>query len=345
MATVKIDRQPAVSQPKVVEQTSAPAPVAKVEEVKSTEPESLFGVRSKALDPVTGPDGKPTAKSADARELFQNKSFMSDKPPLSALVLKNLTPEQAKTKMAELQTKKAELETKIDGRAQELDQKWSRMRLCHRADALRGYMADSNSMSTEVKTNLQAALDKQDAVQAKIDGLAAQAKQNESPKDSDDRKALAAQLRAARRESSAAVKEATSTVDDAGLHIERLVMTEAKIDPTMGQNSKFGNMGALVGQYFETTFMMDTLNRLFMNPVVALTKEMDREQKEAVKRAAIEDRWRERDNMMRDLLKDISAKDVNQKRDLNDRVVKASRSGDVAKMNSTDIAKLERKRT
>jgi hypothetical protein len=342
MATVKIDRQPAVSQPKVVEQTTAPAPAAKVEEVKSTEPESLFGPRSKH-EVVTGPDGKVVSKSADAGELYLDKSFKSPKPSLEAIRLKNLTPEQAQTKMAELKTTKAELETKIEGRAQELDHKWSHMRLCRRAEILRDYMGDAkNSMPPAVKASLDAALEKQKAVQGKIDDLAAQAKHDDSPKGSDDRKALANQLRAARRESSAAVKEATSTVDDAGLHIERLVMTEAKIDPTMGQNSKFGNMGALVGQYFETRFMMDTLTLL---PAVALTKEMDREQKEAAKRAAIEDHWRERDDMMRDMLKELSAKDVNQKRDLNNRVVKASRSGDVAKMSSTDIAKLERKRS
>src|SRR4051794_27441863 len=63
MTSGKIDRHSPVLQPKRADAPSGPVSTAKVAEVKSKEPENLFGARSKTLDPVTGPDGKAVSTS------------------------------------------------------------------------------------------------------------------------------------------------------------------------------------------------------------------------------------------------------------------------------------------
>src|ERR1043166_5946521 len=107
MATGKIDRQQVAArlQQAAKPESGAPAaPAAKVEDVKQ-QVESLFGARSKALDPVTGPDGQAVSTTATANALWGQAAVTSANPPLAALRLKSLTPEQAKAKMTELKAK------------------------------------------------------------------------------------------------------------------------------------------------------------------------------------------------------------------------------------------------
>jgi hypothetical protein len=348
MSTGKIDRQPGVAQLKRTEQVPAPVVPAKVEEVKSKEPENLFGARSKALDPVTGPDGKAVSKSASTNALWGQTVISSAKPPLSALTLKNLTPEQAKAKMGELQEKAADLEQRMDGRAKELDAKWDTTLNRKRCEILKGYMGDSSGMSSGTRTELEGALKKSDDAQQHQDALFSQAKAL-GPKGAPDhgtveeRHALAVKLMAARHATTAAVQAATATVDNAGLKIERLALTEAKIDPSAGANSKYGSMLALAGSYFETRFMMDTLNRIYFSPTAALVQELDREAKESAKRRVIEDAWRERDDLMRDMLKELSFKELSGKRDVGQKAARAERAGNVGAMSVSDAEKLRKK--
>jgi hypothetical protein len=352
MTTGKIDRQAVLAQLKRTDSTNAPvapvkaAEVSKVAEVKSSEPENLFGARSKALDPVTGPGGKAVSTSATANALWGQAALTSANPPLQAKMLKNLTPEQAQAKMVELKAKQAELGQRIDNRAKELDTEWAHTGNKKRCEILKGYMNGQNSLEPDTRGNLEAALQKTDACQASQDNLLAQAKTLPPSKGADAatqeaRHEMAVKLWAARHATTDAVQTATQTIDQAGLKLERLASTEQAID---GGHSKYGQMSWLVGQYFETSFMMSTLNKLFFSPALALTEALDKESKDAAKRHVIEEHWRERDDLMRNMLKDLSMKEIDGKRDVSEKTQKAVRSGNVGAMNVTELNKLSGKR-
>src|SRR4051812_30641793 len=115
MTTPKIDRTPGAGAQRVTG-TAPAAPVAvpeKVEEVAaSSGPENLFGARSKHHDRPTA-EGKAVSTTASSARLWGYEGMSSSKPPLSAITLKNLTPEQAKAKLAELEKKKEALAVRI----------------------------------------------------------------------------------------------------------------------------------------------------------------------------------------------------------------------------------------
>jgi hypothetical protein len=352
MTVGKIDRPAGLAQPKRTESTNAPAgavktaEVAKTSEVKSSEPENLFGARSKALDPVTGPDGKAVSTTATANALWGQSVLTSANPPLPVKMLKNLTPEQATAKMTELKEKKAELEQRIDGRTKELDNEWAHTGNRKRCDILQGYMNGQNSLQPDARANLEAALQNTQACQAKQDSLMAQAKGLPPARGADAatkeaRHEMAVKLWAARHDTTAAVQDATKTIDSAGLKIERLASTEQAID---GGHSKFGSMSWLAGEYFQTQFMMSTLDKLFFSPALALTQAIDKESKDAAKKHVIEEHWRERDDLMRNMLKDLSAKEIDGKRDVSEKTSKAVRAGNVGAMNVSELNKLNSKR-
>lgn len=322
MTTGKILNSPAsiASQLKRLDpqtQTTNVAPVTKSEAVvtKEVKPESLFGAKSNALETVTGPQGEAVSKTALPNALWGQVALEGSKPPLSALTLKNLSPEQAKTKLAELEKRKTALEERIGGRMEELDHKWNYMRLTKRTEILKSYIAQSGALPPEQRAEVETAIKDSEGAQAKIDDLMADVKALKAahpgakkPGTPEERKELAKKLWAARHEHSEAVKGATEAVDDAGLKIERLVITENQIDPTGGANSQYGSMAGLVGQYFEVTFMMDTVQQLYFGPMASMVKELNRQAADGEKRKIIENHWRERDDLMRRMLKDLPLK-------------------------------------
>jgi hypothetical protein len=158
---------------------------------------------------------------------------------------------------------------------------------------------------------------------------------SKKPGTPEERTALARKILAARREHSEAVKSGTETVDGAGLHIERLALTENLIDPSGGATSQYGSMIGLVGQFFECSYMMSTLDQLYFGPMAMVVKEMTKEAADAQKRQRIEDSWRERDDLMRQMLKDLAAKTQLQKS-----TVEAVKTRNPAKMSAATATKL-----
>jgi hypothetical protein len=351
MTTGKIDRSAVISQLNRISQTQTPAAPAKVEDVavKPQGPENLFGDRSKLLDQNSG-EGKAVAMTASASALWGQMAVKTSKPPLSVMTLKNLTPDQAKTKLVELEKKQEDVAGRIAGRADELDHKWRYMRLTKRTEALKAYLAETPNLPPEKRAELETQLKSSEACEAKIDGLQAEVKDlkpqpgTTKPGTPEERTALAHQILAARREHSACVKEATATVDDAGLKIERLALTENAIDPSGGQTSPYGSMMGLVGQYFQITFQMNTIQNLYFGPMASMVKELNHESADAKKRDAIEDDWRQRDVFMKDMLQKLSQQEIRQKAQVAKQPIDAIKSRNVGKMSVGELNKLNAKK-
>jgi hypothetical protein len=100
---------------------------------------------------------------------------------------------------------------------------------------------------------------------------------------------------------------AVEVIDSIGLKIERLALTETHIDPTGGANSEHGSMVALVGRYFELTFMYEAIMSV-INFLMDMVKTMQRDAAEAAKRKQIEDAWRQRDDLMRRMIRELPVK-------------------------------------
>jgi hypothetical protein len=338
------DRSAVIHQLKHVQPSGPVAPAAKVEEVSTHVPENRFGDRSKHLDPKTG-EGKPVSTTASASALWAEAGLQKAKPPLPAQTLRNLTPEQAKAKLTELEGKKKELGSRIDSRVAHLDERWKYTLLTTRTEALKD-LSNSASLPPEKEVELQDALEGSQKAKSKIDDLRTQVKALEPqpgskrPGTPEKRNDLAQKIMAARREHAAAVKRATQTVDDAGLKLERLAVAESKIDPHTGPG-KYESLNALLSDYFHTNFLLDSMWLLYSGPLGSFVKEMEREAADSVKKHIVEEHWRERDDQMRDMLKRLQTKDVDTKQRLNARLMQAIGSQDVSKMPVSEVAKVK----
>lgn len=295
-----------------VGQAGTVAPAAAVEQ-KPAGPENLFGDRSKLLDVKTG-EGKAVSTTAAAEALWGRKGAGSSRPPLNVQTIRNMSVDQAKAKMAELDGQKKNLEGRIAGRAGELDSKWKYMALAKKTTALKEYLAQTPNLPPEIRAELEQAIKLSDTAQVKLEELKVQVRElrphaqtgkNGSP---EERKALAHQLWTARRAQTEAVTAATTAVDAAGLKIERLALTENIIDPTGGAESKNGSMLAMVQQYFEVSFMYDTIGNMFFGPLFAFLQKLDKESAERKKKDAIEEAWAQRADLNRRIIREIPVK-------------------------------------
>jgi hypothetical protein len=339
--TSKIDRGAgAAARTTGTEPAASISPPAKVEEVaQKSGPENLFGARSSHHDRPKG-EGAAVSNTASTGRLWGYEGMASSKPPLSAITLKNLTPEQAKAKLAELEKRKEALALRIAGRQDELDHQWRTMVLTRRTDILKSYLKETSSLTHVQREKVEASIAKSETLNARIEELLAQIdtllpQPNGKKGTPEQRHELAVLIWEARRQHQIAVDEGTASIDAAGLKLERLTVTENDIDPSGGASSPHGSMSALVGQYFEVCFMGQTLELVFNGPLAAEIKELDREIAEAKKREAIEDAWRAKDELMRRLLKELGLK-----RRAEQRSVVAVKTRDLGAMSAAAAAKL-----
>jgi len=308
MTTGKIDRNAVVTSLKGSTAPEKINTVAKADEVlKPVEAENQFGERSPLLDPKVGSQGKAVSTSASLKQLWGQEAIAGANPPLAARRMGNCSHAERPKKIAETQQKMAECEKKVEGRVEELDKKWKYMSLQRKTESLKEYLAATPNLTPENRAEIENAIKISDDAQVKLNALREEVRQLRPDKNTgkngtpEERKALAHKLVVARRAQSEAVTAATAAVDAVGLKIERLMLTEDKIDPTGGQNSMFGSLKALIGQYFELSFSLQVLfsmNTEFM-------REMEQDRIEAQKRKVIDDAWRQRDDMMRQMLTDL----------------------------------------
>ncbi len=310
MTTGKIDRNAVVTQLKGTTGLQPAAPVAKADEVKPSTPENLFGERSPLLDTKTGGDGKAVSTTASAKQLWGQAAVAASNPPLSVRRLKNLPPAQRQQKIEEIKAQMADCEHRMKGRVGELDKKWKYMALAKKTETLKEYLSATPNLTPQTRSEIESAIKVSEDAQAKLQVLRAQVKELRPDPDTgkngtpEERKELAKKLLAARKAQSEAVTAATEAVDAVGLKIERLALTEDKIDPSGGAGSLFGSLKALIGDYFELSFSMHVLFSMSSD----FFKELEQDRVEDAKRKVIEDAWRQRDDAMRQMLADLQVK-------------------------------------
>lgn len=309
MTTGKIDRNAVVTALKGNAGPQQVTTVAKADEVlKSVESENRFGERSPLLDPKTGGQGQAVSTTASLKQLWGQQAIAGANPPLAMRTqLMRCPAADRPKKIAETQKQMVECEKKVEGRVEELDKKWKYMSLARKTESLKEYLAATPNLTPERRAEIESAIKVSDEAQVKLSALREEVKllrpdratgKNGTP---EERKALAHKLLTARRAQSEAVSAATAAVDAVGLKIERLMLTEDKIDPTGGESSLFGSLKALIGQYFELSFSLQVLfsmNSDFM-------RQLEQDRVEAAKRKVIDDAWRQRDDLMRQMLSDL----------------------------------------
>lgn len=341
--TGPIDRSNAAAQLNALSKlnkTTAPetaAPVAPVEPSKPIEVATVFGEKPKHETVRTG-EGKALSTTASENRLWGQAAIASSKPPLAAMTLKNLSPAQAQAKAKEIDAQRGEVAGRIAGRTEELDRKWKYLNLAKKTEALKDYLSQTTNVSPELRAEIETAIKTSETAQARLLELRQEVRElrphaatgkNGSP---EERKALAHKLWTARQEQQKAVAGATEAVDAIGLKIERLALTETHIDPTGGANSQHGSMLGLVGRYFELTFMYESLMSI-ISMLVDMMKQANREAAEAAKRQAIEQQWRERDELMRRMIREIPVRIVD---------LQNTRPGEATKMKT--VVKVEASR-
>lgn len=296
------------------EGTPAATPVAPVEPSKPMEVKTLYGEKPKHESVRTG-EGKAVSTSANTSQLWGQAVLEGSRPPLAAQNLKSLSPQQAQAKLKEVEGQRNEVAGRIAGRAEELDKKWKYLALAKKTEALKDYLTQTTNLSPELRAEIEAAIKQSETAQARLlelrDEVRALKPHKETGKNGspEERKALAHKLWTARQEQQKGVTAATEAVDAIGLKIERLALTEAHIDPTQGASSPNGSMVALVTRYFELTFMYEALKSL-ISFLMDMVKDMQRDAAEAAKRKQIEDAWRQRDDLMRRIMRELPTKVV-----------------------------------
>lgn len=180
------------------------------------------------------PRGRQVTTSADPMALWGEapKSSVPSQDEFAALA-----PDKQRETIMSLRQERQQAAQEIQARLAQLDIKWERSRLVTRTEALRDYHEKTKHLDPATKKELDALLRKSEQAQVKINELRARIdrlpKTPEAKKQQAElRNQLAKELRRARDEQSKVVKQATSVVDQQGLKVDRLAVTEQVIDPS-----------------------------------------------------------------------------------------------------------------
>lgn len=259
----KIERQ--INAPKVqTAQVQTPAKTAAV--ARSTalgvEGNQFKDGRPPAI--ATGGDGAHIAGSAQPDALWGAAPRGSLKPSLDPHQFDKLTPAQKTERLEQLSTTRDALQTKILERVIALDQKWEGASTATKEEALKHYAANSEQLDPAAREEInqmlvQAAIAQRriDRLQSRRDGMPPS--RNATPEEKARRAELNKELRAARKEQKDAVKGATKVVDDQGLKVDRLAVTEQIIDPSAPKKEEGTSLLGMVKDFFKFDWMTRTL--------------------------------------------------------------------------------------
>lgn len=200
------------------------------------------------------PAGKPVATSASVDALWgeaKPKPVSMDHAEFKALS------QSGKAEVCQQAiTERNQVGREIGARVEQLDKKWKNSRLTTRTEALREYRDRSEHLSPRRRGDLDRAVARSDAAQKRIDELKAKAAALPNTPEAkaqmvELRKELARELRRARSEQSAAVKDATAVVDQEGLKVDRLATTEQVIDPNAPKPGSGDTLLEKVAHFFK----------------------------------------------------------------------------------------------
>ncbi|GEM_PF-3231754 len=263
--TGKIERPPTAARAKV-ERTQVETP-AKTAAIAPTASKVKTGFSSEA--PATlgaGTTGNHVAISARPDTLWGSAERRGGGPDSPAEIMK-LSPAQQTEKLAQLTAQRDELQAKVLERISQLDIKFENSPTKTKAEALKEYAEVSEQLDPETRQELRQMARQAEQAQHRIDRLVARREgmppsRNATPETKAARAALAAELRAARKEQRDAVKEATKVVDDEGLKVDRLAVTEQIIDPSAPKPGTDGSLLGMVKNLFSFNWITEWLGTI-----------------------------------------------------------------------------------
>ncbi len=189
-----------------------------------------------------------------------------------------------KARLGELKVEKAALGTKIQDRAAALDARWQRSSVSTKTEALRQYHERSKLLDPVARKELSGLVKKSDEAQGKIDKLRENSdllckpqSQSCTPEETKAANELAGKLADARDAQAVVVERATVAIDQKGLKIDRLAVTEDVIDPGGEARGGIGqSLLELVEEYTDVSSMIDWIVTKFADNMKEQREEFDK---------------------------------------------------------------------
>ena len=250
----KIDRNsvPPAQAPRI---SSAPqaTPVAREEGSRSTAPAASFNAPALPDPGPLSPRGTHVPTTAEPGALWgERPSRHFDREAFA-----RLPPAEREARVAEWEARRGELSHRIHDRVGSLDHRWRYMRVANKVRVIRAYQRKSRALDPETRAKVDVPLARAEAAQRKIDALQARVDRlSRGPGQTALRNQLAAELKAAREEQSAAVAQAVKIIDDKGLKVDRLAETEQLIDPNAPPEGSGSSLLDTVYSWFQLSWQL-----------------------------------------------------------------------------------------
>ncbi|MBS1152503.1 MAG: hypothetical protein H6Q89_4201 [Myxococcaceae bacterium] len=259
--TGKIDRLPNAARPRVERtQVETPTRTAAVSRVAPGVKNAFSNGTPSAIG--SGGEGQHLARTAGPDALWGKSPERG--PNMDPHQFDKLTPAQRQEKLTELRAHRDELHVKILERVVELDKQWQSAPTATKEEALKHYAETSEALDPQTAQELRGMLRQAEVAQRRIDRLRTSRDgmppaRHATAETRARRAELNKELRAARKEHKEAVKEATAVVDEKGLKIDRLAVTEQVIDPSAPKASEGTSLLGMVKNFFKFTWLSDFL--------------------------------------------------------------------------------------
>ena len=208
-----------------------PKHVTEVKKADGPVPTQMLAGASKSWSALN-PSTKQTSTSADPAKLWGPSQKSSVSADVAAF--KKLKPDEMKVKLETIKTQRDDARTKVDARVKDLDGRWEKFAPNKKCVVLRDYERHSRKLDRFTRGKVDTKLDVAEAAQKKIDKLNRQVSELGTPKTQSKvalKEKLHDQIEALQQKQQIAVTEATTIIDQKGLKLDRLVTTEAAIDP------------------------------------------------------------------------------------------------------------------
>ena len=272
----KIERPPVAAQPKV-ERTAPADAAAKVAPVAPRPAVTASFTNSLAIASAP-PDGAHLPLSARPDALWGSPSGDNADDPAAIAAM---SPAERTAKLAELQARKAEMQGKILDRVNDLEKKWESAPTATKAQALREYLEASQHLDPATRQQLRVKVEHAEACQKKIDHLQGKRAglppaREASPAMKAKRAELNKELRAARADQKTTGTAATKLIDDKGLKVDRLAVTEQVIDPSAPKAGSPDSLSGMLTDFFHLNWLTSFVEDFFSSQIDDNKKDLEK---------------------------------------------------------------------
>lgn len=222
------------------------------------------------------------------------------------------TPDAQRAELSKVKAEREAVGAKVTKRVAELDARWNSpsMRTWTKVEALRQYHERTQHLRHGPRGELDKAVTESEQAQRDINALRAKSDTMCRPDDCTqsekaERDEVAGQLADAREAQKQAVVKATGIVDNQGLKVERLALTEQLIDPDAPAEGLGGTLLAWVEEYFDLSALMEVFEVILEEEKKAAKKA------DAEKQERMEDERELADNTARILKREQALKELN----------------------------------